>query len=240
MGGLATELLELPAEIMLALRTVHDVAACYGYQLDCNSDETLVLAIIGLSLVDDPAERLKARRLIRELEEGKGTDPGQGDPLRRRGNEDRGRGGRRCRAEVIGSTLVEEKVEEGIPLLGAALGVILDNAFIHGVDEAAQFTFQERWLRDHGKIDEIAPAEASTLTSASIGQGLSQAAYSTSYAVSFGVVFPVALITTAGAAVLPTAALEGFRVGAAGRGMTPTACSPGFTIVRGRLVPERQ
>ena len=158
-GGVATELLELPAEIMLALRAVHDVAACYGYQLDCPGDETLVLAVIALSLLDDPAERLKAPRLIRELEEGKSTkdevetlstiagaklEDEEGDSL----------------VEAIGSTLVEEKLGEGIPLLGAALGVVLDNAFIHGVEEAARFTFQERWLRDHGKVDEIAPAEA--------------------------------------------------------------------------------
>jgi EcsC protein family len=215
-GGLATELLELPAELILALRTVHDVAACYGYQLDCKQDETLVLAIIGLSLVNDPAERLRARRLIRELEEGKGTTRDRETLVRDAERKIEDEVGDDVVVEVIGSTLVEEKVEEGIPLLGAALGVILDNAFIQGIDEAAQLTFQERWLRDQGKIDEIAPAEAPVRTSASIGQGLSQAAYSTSYAVSFGVVFPAALIAAAGSTVLPGAAVDGLREGAAG------------------------
>ena len=69
-GGEVTELLELPAEIMLALRTVHRVAGCYGYALDHPEDETLVMAIIGLSLLDDPGERLSASRLIRGLEDG--------------------------------------------------------------------------------------------------------------------------------------------------------------------------
>ena len=159
-GGEVTELLELPAEIMLALRTVHRVAGCYGYALDHPEDETLVMAIIGLSLLDDPGERLSASRLIRGLEDGTLTRDDEqrlstiaetrlkdevGDDL----------------AREIGATLVEEKVEEGIPFLGAALGVVLDNAFIQGVEKAARFTFQERWLREHGKVDEIAPAVAS-------------------------------------------------------------------------------
>jgi hypothetical protein len=70
LGGLATELLEIPEEIVLALRTVHRVAACYGYKLDRPQDQALVLAIIGLSLVDEPEERLRAWVQIRFLGDG--------------------------------------------------------------------------------------------------------------------------------------------------------------------------
>jgi EcsC protein family len=213
-GGVATELLELPAEIMLAMRTVHRVASCYGYPLDRPQDETLVMAVIGLSLVDDPAERQSARRLVRGLEDGSSTKDDQqrlstisqsrledevGDDL----------------AQEIGATLVEEKVEEGIPLLGAALGVVLDSAFIAGVEEAARFTFQERWLREHGKVDEIGPAVSSQRENAPIVESLGHAVYSTSYAVSFGVVFPVALIGSALSTVLPAAVTDGLNEGAA-------------------------
>jgi len=212
-GGEVTELLELPAEIILALRTVHRVAGCYGYALNHPEDETLVMAIIGLSLLDDPGERLRVSRLIRGLEDGTLTRDDEqrlstiaetrledevGDDL----------------VEQIGSTLVEEKVEEGIPFLGAALGVVLDNAFIQGVEKAARFTFQERWLREHGKVDEIAPAVAAQGDSAPIVEGLSQAVYSTSYAVSFGVVFPVAFAAKAAGAVLPAPATDGLTEGA--------------------------
>ncbi len=212
-GGVATELLELPAEVMLALRTVHRVAGCYGYALDHPEDETLVMAIIGLSLLDDPAEKLRTSRLIRGLVDGTLTRDDQqrlstiaetklkdevGDDL----------------VEQIGSTLVEEKIEEGIPFLGAALGVVLDNAFIEGVEKAARFTFQERWLRDHGKVVEIAPAAAPQGDSAPIVEGLTQAVYSTSYAVSFGVVFPVAFAAKAAVAVLPAPATDGLTAGA--------------------------
>jgi hypothetical protein len=212
-GGLATELLELPAEIMLALRTVHRVAACYGYPINAEEDETLVLAIIGMSLLDDPQERQRARHLISQLE------------CRTCSKEDRERldsvTGSRIEDDLgeelageIGGALLEQKLEEGIPFLGAAVGVVIDNMFLSGVEEAAQRTFQERWLRDHGKVDEIAPAELQT-AAASMGAGVSQAVYSTSYAISFGVVFPAALVAQASANVLPTLVLEGIKAGAA-------------------------
>jgi hypothetical protein len=212
-GGVATELLGLPAELMIGLRSVHWMAACYGYRLDRPVDETLILTIMGLSLLDDPEERQRAMRLIRELEDGNSTS--ESDEEISAVTE------RRLEVAVgdnlvdeIGTDLVEEKVSEGIPILGATLGVVLDNAFIDGVEETARFTFQERWLRDHGKVDQIAPAELPDLTDGSIGASLTQAAYSTSYAFSFGLVFPAALIAQAGAAVLPAAITEGVRDGA--------------------------
>ena len=190
-GGAATELLSLPAEIMLALRAVHRVGACYGYELNCPKDETLVMAIIGLSLLDEPDERLRARRLIREIEEGwcPGADQERLATIADKKLEDEMGDGL---VEQIGSTLVEEKLGEGIPLLGAALGVVLDNAFLGEVEETAQFVFQERWLRDHAKVDEIAPDPANARVS--LGSRLNQAAYSTSYAIGFGLVFPAALL----------------------------------------------
>ena len=212
-GGEVTELLELPAEIMLALRTVHRVAACYGYVLEHPADESLVIAIIGLSLMDEPEDRLRYRRLIRHLEEGTLTseEAQQLTSSARTRLEDEVASDL---AEQIGSTLMEAKVEEGIPFLGAALGVVLDNAFITGIEKTAQFVFQERWLREHGKVDEIAPAVASSRDENSLSQGLTQAAYSTSYAVSFGVVFPAVLVGSAVSSVLPSAASDGLREGA--------------------------
>jgi hypothetical protein len=211
-GGIATELLELPAELMLALRAVHRVAACYGYQLTAPQDDTLVLAMIGISLLDSPEERLRARRLIRELEEGK-CRPGDEEQLteiaQSRIEDELGEE----LADQIGSTLVEEKFGEAIPLLGAVVGVVLDNAFISGVEEAAQRVFQERWLREHGKLDEVAPVESASLTTDSLSSGINQAIYSTSYAISFGVVFPAAFLASAGAEFLPATVTSGMRDG---------------------------
>ena len=169
-GGLATELLEIPEEVLLALCSVHRVAACYGYKLDGPRDEALILAVVGLSLVDEPEDRLKAWAQIRFLEDG---GLSQEDQERLVGTL-----GRKLKDEVyddlvsdIVATLVEEKAGEGIPILGAAVGVIMDNAFIHGVEETARRTFQERWLREKGKVDVIPPAEPGGLTAESLSCG---------------------------------------------------------------------
>jgi hypothetical protein len=234
-GGLATELLELPAEIMLALRTVHRVAGCYGYALDRPQDEELVMAIVGLSLIDDPAERLAARRLIRRLEEGTSTsedDQRLSSIAERRLEDEVGDD----LAQEIGSGLITEKLEEGIPFLGSALGLILDRAFIGGVERAARFTFQERWLREHGKVDEIVPEVSSPVDHSSIRERANQAVYSTSYAVSFGVVFPVAMIGGAVATMLPAAATDGFKQGANGAISDVNRLIAGF---RGQPDPAR-
>jgi hypothetical protein len=214
-GGLATELLELPAEIMLALRTVRRVAGCYGYRLDRPQDRILVLAVIGLSLQGDPQERARTAALVRLLEketlesedlarleallENKAKVDLEDDVV-----------------EQIASSLLEDKVEAGIPFLGEVAGVLIDNAFIERIEQAAQCTFQERWLRDQGKVGVILPAEGNQRAGAvaSLGAGLTQAVYSTSYAVSFGVVFPAAFLAQAGTSVLPSSAVDGLKAGA--------------------------
>jgi hypothetical protein len=212
-GGLATELLEIPEEIVLALRSVHRVAACYGYTLDGPRDQALVLAIIGLSLVREPAERLGAWTQIRYLEEGSLSEEDQGRLVEALGCGLKDEICDEIVSDVL-EALVEEKIGEGIPILGSAVGVVLDNEFIAGVEETARRTFQERWLREKGKVDVIPPADSSGATGRSIRAGLTQAAYSTSYAVSFGVVFPAAFVAQAGAAILPAAARNGLAEGA--------------------------
>ncbi|QEH37249.1 EcsC protein family protein [Aquisphaera giovannonii] len=209
-GGIATELLELPSEILLALRTVHRVAACYGYELRGSQSETLVLAIVGLSLLTDPRERLRARRLIRELEDA--SCPA-GDEQELSGIAERRLGSelREDLAEEVGASLLEDKLGEGIPFLGAALGVLLDNEFISAVEESSRRTFQERWLREHGKVDEIPPAAAEATIP--LRRRLADAVYSAGYAVGFGVVFPASLVSRACAAVLPAPAAEGLADG---------------------------
>ena len=193
------------------------MAACYGFELDGLKDETLVMAIIGLSLLHEPEERLRAMRLIRELEEGAcpREDEDRLETLAESKLEDEIGDGL---VKEIGTTLIEEKIGEGIPLLGAALGVVLDNAFLTGVEEAARVTFQERWLREHGKVDEIAPAPDPAEKKVSLESRITQAAYSTSYAVSFGVVFPAALLAQAGASALPAPASDGLKQGACSAG----------------------
>jgi EcsC protein family len=80
-GGLATEMAAIPAEALLALKSIHRVAGCYGYPLKGARDRTMVLAVIGLSMIGEPEERVKWCEKIRSLENG----PARGNDTRRLG-----------------------------------------------------------------------------------------------------------------------------------------------------------
>ena len=66
----------------------------------------------------------------------------------------------------------------------------------HRADLTARHLFQERWLRDNGKIDIIEPASDARGMHAMNGWtgGLARAGYSSLYGLSFGAVLPVCLL----------------------------------------------
>jgi hypothetical protein len=209
-GGLATEIASIPAEVLLALKSVHRVAGCYGYPLNGTQNQTLVLAVIGLSMIDEAEDRVRWCEKIRAFEYGQGD---QKDPQRLGGAiaDD-------VRSEVIdevveelGTSVLEQALGGSVPLLGTAIGVVLDNRFIREVESTARCVFQERWLKDNGKIDEIAPVEGQR----GVFAALSQVAYATGYAAGFGVVFPVTLTARAAEYLLPQPGLDGLKDGAA-------------------------
>jgi hypothetical protein len=211
-GGLATELASIPVELMLMLRTVHRVARCYGYDLDSEKHKTVVLAVIGVSMLKDPANRQrwceKIWAMIHRAETA--ADLTEEELLL---NEE-------FRHEVIEEVmqsvaieLLENKVEESVPLLGDLVGVLLDNAFIHKIELAARCIFQELWLRENMKVDVIAPVDNTTELAPTVGRGLSRAAYATAYGLAFGVTLPTLFISRAGRSVLPGPVLDGLRAG---------------------------
>ncbi len=117
--------------------------------------------------------------------------------------------------EEVGTSLLEQKLEESIPFVGEAIGVVLDNAFIHRVEIAAKHVFQERWLRDNGKVDSIAPTESSGDWGGALRNGLNQAAFVTGYSVGFGTTFPVLLVSRLAVMVVPLPIVDGLTEGAA-------------------------
>ena len=171
--GSATELFDIPIEIVMSLKTIRRIAACYGYVLDRPEDQTLVLLTLGLSVAEEPEERLQAEEHIRIIEKGMPATEDRDNALREIENEV---------IEDIGRTVLENKLEELIPVLGSIVGVMLDNAFIHGVERAAQCVFQERWLRDRNKVDVIAPIQLPFSSCRAIGRRVLAACYATGYA----------------------------------------------------------
>jgi EcsC protein family len=204
-GGLATDLLDIPAELILALQSVHRIAACYGFELDRPEDKTLVLMVLALSLAESPEDRELAEQRIWLLKTGKADTTIEQNAVRQVEDE--------VIAEVE-STILENKLEEAVPIFGSVAGLVLDGAFIGGVERAAQCVFQERWLRARGKVEEIAAVDVSPYSRASLAASLTNACYSTGFTIGFAVTLPVALVMKAGSATLPPPMRDGFREGA--------------------------
>jgi hypothetical protein len=213
-GGLATELASIPVELMMMLRTVYRVARCYGYDLDAEMHKTVVLAVIGVSMVKDPDQRRiwcgKIWEMIHRVESD--GDLTEEEKLL---NEE-------FRDEVIEEVmqgvaieLLENKVEESVPLLGEVLGVVLDNAFIYRIEKAARCVFQELWLRENGRVEAIEPMFNHFDVGARVGEGLYQAVYGAAYGIGFGIAVPTILVSRVGAAVLPEIVVDGLRAGGA-------------------------
>jgi hypothetical protein len=179
-GGPLTTLADIPLLFILAIRTILKVGYCYGYRLDTPTDRRYVLAVLLAGNSSSLATRRERLARLREIEDSLLDEILQG-----------------TLAEEAASFLFQLEVFEEVPGAGAVSGALLNLAFIRRVDITARRVFQQRWLRDHGKVDEIEPAEAPPRALAIGWSGaLKRAAYSGCYYTAFGVTFPAWLVAS--------------------------------------------
>ena len=94
-------------------------------------------------------------------------------------------------ADELLSLLFQLEVFEEIPGIGVVSGAALNLFFSRKIDATARRVFQERWLRDNGKVTVIEPAAAPRyIIAAGPAAVLARAAHSASYYVGFGLAFP--------------------------------------------------
>ncbi len=198
-GGVLTTLIDIPLLFILSLRTIIKIGHCYGYPLDARKDRNFVLGVLIAATSGSLATRRKRLDQLHELEHF----------LIHETQEE-------IVAEEVLSLLFQLEVFEDIPAIGAISGGLLNLAFIRRVDLTARRVFQERWLRDSGKVHTIAPAAVHERQIAHGWTGaLGRVAYSSSYYLGFAATFPVYIATS----LLPSAdnaLARGLQDGAAG------------------------
>ncbi len=197
-GGVLTTLLDIPLLFGLALRTIRKIGHCYGYALDDRRGRSLVIGILVTALSGSLQDRRERLERLRELE----------DMLVDETEEE-------LVVQEVLNILFQLEAFEEVPGLGAISGAVLNVVVMNRVSVAARKVFQERWLRDAGKVEQIEPAEApARVLAGGLGGVLGRLAYSGCYYVGYGAAMPV-YVVAAVFGPMNNALTRGLRDGAA-------------------------
>ncbi len=155
--GLMSLPVDLPAIITLSLRTIRRVGATYGYAGTGDTERQFVYAV--LSIVSANSTQQKHAALVtlhgmetRMLAHNWAT---LAERAARRGvSVETMLLFARDIAEQLGLNLTKRKALAAVPVVGAAIGATVNAWYMHDIGAAAQRTYQERWLRDRGLLQE--------------------------------------------------------------------------------------
>ncbi len=200
LGGVVTETLNIPVLLTAALRSIYRIGYCYALPLDTEIDRFCVLAILELSTADEPARRQALFQQLKNLGIPAANGQAPAKPVSLDGLEE---------------DLLQDLAFGAVPIVGDLTWILMDYDFIRRVDIPARRVFQERWLKDHGKLDLIHPAPESQRRS-SLEGGIDLAAqlvYLGCFGLGFGVAFPLTLVAR-GALKFDNLLVRGVKQGA--------------------------
>ncbi len=149
---------DVPAIITLALRTIHKVGLCYGYECIDEGDRQFVLAILAASGANSVEEKMAALAMLRAV----GTvlarqtwKPMAEKAAQSQFSKEAAITGLRNLAKQLGINITKRRALAVIPAIGALIGGSVNGWYIKDVGWAARRAFQERWLQDNGKLIEV-------------------------------------------------------------------------------------
>ena len=174
----------LPFQLVAAMAAIAKIGESYGYPLDRPLDRAVLLDVLELSLIEDCGRReVVLARMHAALDHP--------DQESLNVDEITAQAGR----EVLADELADELVTR-VPIVGSVIGFISDRTFIRIAGEAAIRFFQERRLRDEGKVHEIPPAAVRQRRSSfgEISRAVGETVYAGGAIVGFAATFPVALV----------------------------------------------
>lgn len=151
--------MDVPALIVIALRTIHKIGACYGFEVRTKSDRDFVLAVLSVSGSNDMTEKVAALSTLRAIEVSVAkttwkalAEKAATEPL----GKEAATIGIKNLARQISINLTKRKTLQAIPAIGAIVGASVNGWYVKEVGWAARHAFQERWLIENHKIMEIA------------------------------------------------------------------------------------
>lgn len=162
-GGLAGIAIDIPTSVTLALRTIHRIGLCYGFDGTADRDRQFVLGILGAAGANSIVEKNAALATLRTIEVmiakltwKKITE----EAAAKQFGKEAAIVAVRSLAKQLGVNLTKRKALMAIPIVGALVGASVNGWFIRDVSLAARRSFQERWLIVNGKLLEEDPPTA--------------------------------------------------------------------------------
>lgn len=157
-GGIAGLAADVPAIIILALRTIHKIGLCYGYEVNASNEEAekaYALSILAAANANSMQEKAGALIALQKLNVmvqknalKKITEMAAAkNPLAK------GFLGVKEVAKMLNINLTKRKTAQIVPILGAGIGAAMNSTFINDIAWAARRSFQKRHLADNQLIN---------------------------------------------------------------------------------------
>lgn len=147
--------IDVPALVVMAMRCIYKIGACYGYKLDQPVDRQFVLGILSKASANNVKEKLLAQAALKELEVliskvtwKKMAEKAAQDAMSKEGVVF----GMKTLCKQLGINLTKRKALSAVPVIGAAVGGSVNGWYLKEVGWAARRSFQERWLIENRKI----------------------------------------------------------------------------------------
>ena len=148
--------MDIPFIITFALRTIHKIGLCYGYNSKDEKGKQFVLALLSAAGANTATEKAEAVKILRAIDVMIAkqtlktlTEKAVEQQLLKEAVlmsiENVGR--------RLGLNITERKVLQAIPAIGACVGGSVNAWFIKDVGWAARRAFQERWLIENNMIE---------------------------------------------------------------------------------------
>ena len=137
----------------LALRTIYQTALCYGFELKGEEGRQVVLRIFGVASANSLKEKeaaLVSLVAIKQMLQQQTWAQIQQTAFATMGKEALVFAIKDLAAQ-LGINLTKRKALTIVPMIGAAVGAVVNASFIKDVGWAARRTFQELWLLQHGQ-----------------------------------------------------------------------------------------
>ncbi len=149
---------DIPAIITIALRAIHKIGLCYGFEVKSDMDNNFILAILAASGANSVAEKVAALTTLRSIEVmiAKQTWKKMAEEAAKKQiSKETAIVSIRALARQLGINITKRRALAAIPAIGAAIGGSVNGWYIKDVGWAARRAFQERWLIDNEKETEI-------------------------------------------------------------------------------------